>query len=258
MSFEDCIDVVKDWVIAQAYATEAWVEAKVYATRAWVQASFYTQAEVEEWVEPMHVSGTLDPDVTCTYHKAGAYGGKPYYIRDDGEWYIWWDTGVSIWIISPGTGVVMGPHWRRNDPNIEGNYVVAGGAAGVATVTASYGCPHRCFIDRGDPANPDFLIGDLTDDFAWRDLDLSGIIPAGAKGVTLGCIIANSVINKNLMIRKNGNANTANAGYLNCQIANITKGGDITCPLDDNRKVEYRLTAGTWLFVSITVKEWWF
>lgn len=35
------IDIVKQWVINQAYATEAWVTARDYATRAWVWAQEY-------------------------------------------------------------------------------------------------------------------------------------------------------------------------------------------------------------------------
>lgn len=42
MTFQIFINMVKEWVLAQAYATEAWVLAKVYATEAWVLAQGYT------------------------------------------------------------------------------------------------------------------------------------------------------------------------------------------------------------------------
>lgn len=35
------IDIIKEWVIAKAYATEAWVLAKVYATESWVLQEIY-------------------------------------------------------------------------------------------------------------------------------------------------------------------------------------------------------------------------
>lgn len=37
MSYEDCIDVVREWVIAQAYATIAWVQAQGYLTTSFVE-----------------------------------------------------------------------------------------------------------------------------------------------------------------------------------------------------------------------------
>lgn len=52
------IDLIKEWVIAQGYATMAWVEAKLYATMAWVEAQDYApkvwvQAQIyalEQWI----------------------------------------------------------------------------------------------------------------------------------------------------------------------------------------------------------------
>lgn len=229
------IDIIKDWVIA----------------------NYYTQAEVDEWVVPMHVSGTLDPDTVCTYHKAGDYGGKPYYIRDDGEWFIWWNSSLSIWVISYGTGVVIGPHWRRNDPNIEGTYVVAGGASGVATVTAGYGCPHLCSIDRGDPASADYTEANFTNDEAWHDLNLDHIVPAGANFVLFTVVASSAGVASWFKFRMKGNANGWNSSELRTQVAGILNSGDFVCPLDSNRKIQYQLRNVPWPVIYFTVKGWW-
>ena len=49
--------------------------------------------------------------------------------------------------------------------------------------------PADKFVRRGDPATPDFELGDLTTDGSPHTLDLSSIIPVGATSVLLGGLI---------------------------------------------------------------------
>lgn len=80
------------------------------------------------------VTGTLVPDSTGSYNVAGMFGGKNYYRRKDGAWFIWWQ-GPAAWIISEDLGVPGVFSWSRIDPSEEGDYNPIGGAAGIATVT---------------------------------------------------------------------------------------------------------------------------
>lgn len=241
------IDIIKEWVITRGYAAQVWV-----------LANFYTQTEVEEWVKPVHVSGTLNPNATCTYFKTGIHDGKPLYIRDDGLYWIWWNAGISQWFISANVGSPVGFRWIRSDPDIEGVYLPFGGATGNATITASYGCPKRCFIDRGDPAAASFSLVNFTTDGAWHDLDLSAIVPAGAKGVAMSVILVNAAVFKNVMFRKKGNANIWNRSLVTIQVATIPISDDIEVPIDTDRKCEYNFVAGGWVAAFVTVKNWWF
>lgn len=80
-----------------------------------------------------NVTGGLTPDATCNYVRFGEYGGKPYYRREDGLWFIWWDEGVS-WVISQEVGSTVGPYWEYVNPLPWGYYYPWGGAIGNALV----------------------------------------------------------------------------------------------------------------------------
>jgi len=83
------------------------------------------------------VTGTLYPDATGKYFYAGTYRGKPYYRREDGEYFIWWYSILSYWILSAAAdGVLSAFYWYRNAP-IVGEYEKKGTATGTPTVAAS-------------------------------------------------------------------------------------------------------------------------
>ncbi len=64
----------------------------------------------------------------------GASGGKPAFERADEAWWIWWDNILECWFISEAFDDII-PAWRRNDPNIVGDYQPESGAVGIATVS---------------------------------------------------------------------------------------------------------------------------
>lgn len=73
-------------------------------------------------VADYNVTGDPTPDCKCNYFLAGTYGGKPYYRRDDGAYFIWWRIEGGIWYIGPTLGA-QGPWtWYHTDENIEGIY----------------------------------------------------------------------------------------------------------------------------------------
>lgn len=88
------------------------------------------------------INGELTPDATGNYFKAGEYGGKSYYRRSDGAWFIWWQ--VSDWYISDALGGGVEPkRWIRNDSNIVGDYEPRAGAVGTAAVSIVIGSDYR-------------------------------------------------------------------------------------------------------------------
>lgn len=69
-----------------------------------------------------------------TYEIVGEYNGKQSYQRVPDNWFIWWDN-IDSWYISTERGVPGAQHFKRNFPDIEGDYPAAPGATGTATVT---------------------------------------------------------------------------------------------------------------------------
>lgn len=113
------------------------------------------------------------------------------------------------------------------------------------------------FIDRGDPAAPDFTEPNFTQDFAWHDLDLSGIVPDGAQGVLLGINVASLTVAKLIEFRKDGNSNTFNVSSIITQVASTAITADLSCPISSDRKLEYRVHTVLWHILNLTVKGWW-
>lgn len=113
------------------------------------------------------------------------------------------------------------------------------------------------FVDRGDPAGPDFGTGDIIADDTWRELDLSGIVPANTKAILFLCRVKNIDTGVWLYFRKAGNSNEENTSRAVTQVSNVWRYIDRVCPISDDRKIEYKSSVTTWLFVRITVKGWW-
>jgi len=128
------------------------------------------------------------------------------------------------------------------------------GATSLATARTALGIT----ADRGDPAAVDFAVGDLTTDGTWRDLDLSGVVPAGAILVVLSVLITSSVGTDKISFRKNGNSNAVNIGTVIAQNLG-TNAGDIIVACDTNRVIEYATTnSAHFTVINITVKGWSF
>lgn len=113
------------------------------------------------------------------------------------------------------------------------------------------------FIDRGDPANMDFATASFTKDWTWRDLDLSAIVPAGAKAVVVRVKGQSTVNWGSFYLRKNGNVNFAVTSGLVCVIANAPFHVHMTVAIDANRKIEYIAENVTWTTLDLVVMGWW-
>jgi len=112
------------------------------------------------------------------------------------------------------------------------------------------------YIDRGDHSAHDFSVGDLTTNGAWHDLDLSSIVPAGAKAVLLMVGMSDDAANRIVVFRKNGNTNTFNMSSISNHVTNIPNYGDLIVPCDTNRIIEYLADNATFTSININVKGW--
>lgn len=112
------------------------------------------------------------------------------------------------------------------------------------------------YIDRGDPVDYDFTVGDFTKDEAWHTLDLSSIIPAGSRLVHFYCGIANSYAERTIHIMKNGNSNSRNIVRCRSQVAAKAIAFDCWVLCDDNGLIQYMTTSGGWTAINFAVRGW--
>lgn len=114
-------------------------------------------------------------------------------------------------------------------------------------------------IDAGDAAGWDFTHTgtDFTIDGNWHDLDLSSIVPAGAKFVYLTGWCQNNTVAQYFQVRKNGNSNVFIKGTQTIIVANAVHDIEMRVACDTNRYIEYRASnGGTWSEIAIAVSGW--
>ena len=114
------------------------------------------------------------------------------------------------------------------------------------------------YVDRGDPADKDFAIGDLTVDYAWHDLDLSAIVPDGAKAIQIQIIALISSTTKFAYLRKKGNTNTRNVTTISTQVINKIAISDTLIACDTDRIIEYKIAAINFISFDILIRGWIF
>lgn len=132
------------------------------------------------------------------------------------------------------------------------------GVSGVLTGDGSEATfQTRGFIDRGDPSAFDFVVGDLTTDGNWHDLDLSSIIPVGAQSALLRVSVTDDAANSSIAFRENGNSNVYNDAIVSTQVSGVQIYGEIIVSCDSDGVVEYNATNTTFTTINILVRGWW-
>ncbi len=113
------------------------------------------------------------------------------------------------------------------------------------------------FVDREDPAAPDFDKGDLTTDDTWNVLDLAAIIPKHTKLVMIRCKVESSNYYPVISVRTCGNTNEVNVDAI--RVPALNKDYHITFFVypDSNRCIEYHSIAATFTTLNLTVAGWW-
>ncbi len=114
------------------------------------------------------------------------------------------------------------------------------------------------FNDRGDPAVYDYDKDDLIKDGAWHDLDLSAIVPAGAKAVLVVGHVGSILYDLKISFRKKGNIYEINHSEMETLRADPDRCRMLICAVDTNRVLQYKADADTWSILDLAVRAWWF
>ena len=111
------------------------------------------------------------------------------------------------------------------------------------------------YVHRGDAVAADYVLGDLTDDNAWHDMDLSAIVGVGTVAVRLKVGCTGTSVNKTIEFRKNGNSNEHTTSMQEIIVANINQYAEHIVACDSGRIIEYRINdmSGT----TIWILGWW-
>jgi len=113
------------------------------------------------------------------------------------------------------------------------------------------------YVDRGDPAAYDYAKEALTLDGAWNDLDLSAIVPAGAKAIFIMGHVEGNAIDWKIKFRKKGNINEVNHGGMETIRANVERHRSSIVSCDANRVIQYNADNKAWAELNLSVRGWW-
>lgn len=113
------------------------------------------------------------------------------------------------------------------------------------------------YVDRGDPAAYDYAKEALSLDGAWHDLDLSSIVPAGAKAVFIAGHLEGAAVDWKISFRKKGNTNEINHGGMETLRAGVERHRSSIVAVDANRVIQYNADNQAWTTLSLAVRAWW-
>jgi len=111
------------------------------------------------------------------------------------------------------------------------------------------------YVHRGSLADYDFKTADFNKDGCWHTLDLSAIVPSGAKIVEIYGAFGHAANSYWFIMRKHGDTGEYNTGGLATQVANVIIGGNFMVACDADRKVDYLAQVTTYCCISI--RGWW-
>jgi len=112
------------------------------------------------------------------------------------------------------------------------------------------------YVDRGDPSDLDFVVGDFTTDGDSHVLNLSGIVPAGATLVHFTFNIKDDALDSYIMFTKNGNSNTRVRMIGRTFAVNVTTDYEGFVACDANRYIQYKAAPVTFTDINVTIKGW--
>jgi len=125
-------------------------------------------------------------------------------------------------------------------------------------VIAEIGIP-PVYVWRGEQNDCDWDQTTLILDSAFHELDLGGIIPAGASAVNMFARVKNPTVGFNVkfQMKKQGAIHTQYTCILRPQVADIWIGGLYPIKLSDDRKIEYNARSLTLCEVKLVIRGWW-
>jgi hypothetical protein len=111
------------------------------------------------------------------------------------------------------------------------------------------------FVDRGDPAVVDYDQTTLTSDGNYHDLDLSGVVPVGAKAVMLAIWYKHTIPGSYMRFRQNGNSYAVNCVDVTAQVNGIYFSTELIIQCDANRVIEY-VSSSSPVGINVVVMGW--
>jgi len=93
----------------------------------------------------------------------------------------------------------------------------------------------------------------------WNPIDLSGIVPVGARAVNLKVLIRDNQAGNFMLFGRNGDNNLVSSSIIYSNPSNNFNSQELTVPLDDNRFIEWysNTTLIAWTEYFIVVIGWW-
>lgn len=118
------------------------------------------------------------------------------------------------------------------------------------------GAKQPSYVNRGDPVAQDWNVGTFGHDGTWNTLDLSGVVPAGCKAVTIWIMYMATAVANTLQFRTLGNTNAVNMASIKVPVAMGTHYAQLTLIPDSDGKVEAKGTAANWITLDIGISGW--
>lgn len=124
---------------------------------------------------------------------------------------------------------------------------------------ATVGRVVESYISRGDPVVevPDYTVASFTKDGAWHDLNLSALVPAGAKIIRVSGSVTDDAVGSLLWLRKKGSASSYTGSTVRTNVANLAADYQFALECDENRVIQYLASNVTWVTIYLTVLGWW-
>lgn len=116
---------------------------------------------------------------------------------------------------------------------------------------------NEVYVDRGDPANPDFTKDSFTKDNSWRDLSLTSQVPEGVTNVHFRCRGRATASGDACLFRKKGNSNEVNIRGFRSVAANEMIYQSFRLECDVNRAIQYKVGSNYTHTADLTVIGWW-
>lgn len=125
----------------------------------------------------------------------------------------------------------------------------------AAHVIETIGIP-PVYINRGDPDEWDFVLGDFIRDYQWHDLDLSTIVPEGTKLVHFRLHTSASTAHKSIAFKHPDCTYSKNCMILFSQVPQITTTEDFWCAVNAARCVKYRAASEGFTALNLLIRGW--
>ena len=114
-------------------------------------------------------------------------------------------------------------------------------------------------IKKPDQQTYDFTVGDFTTsgEFEYHDLDLSVLIPAGAKMVTLWGAFKGDAADTEGSFAQYGHTGAYLKMTFFQPVANIGCAINCDIPVGPDRKIKYRFSDVNYSYINLSVVSWW-